>query len=101
MPSWAKTQGFSGNQAASAGAKLFAVSGCLNCHTYLGTGGGFPGAPNLSAEGAKHRGITFQINHIKCPSCVNPGSPMQPFPDLGQDNLHHLAVFLEASKGAK
>src|SRR6476469_7051431 len=51
VPSWAKTQGFSNNQEALAGARTFAVSGCLNCHTYLGVGGGFAGAPNLSAEG--------------------------------------------------
>src|SRR5690348_13864014 len=32
---WAKKQGFAGNTQAVAGAKLFAVIGCLNCHTYL------------------------------------------------------------------
>jgi menaquinol-cytochrome c reductase cytochrome b/c subunit len=101
VPTWAKNQGFSGNQTAIAGAKLFAVSGCLNCHTYLGTGGGFAGAPNLSAEGAKHRGITFQINHLKCPACVNSGSPMPSFAGLGNANLRKLATFLEASTGGK
>jgi menaquinol-cytochrome c reductase cytochrome b/c subunit len=101
VPSWAKKQGFSGNQAALGGARLFAVSGCLNCHTYLGTGGGFAGAPNLSAEGAKHRGITFQINHLKCPACVNAGSPMPSFAGLGTANLRKLASFLEASTGGK
>jgi ubiquinol-cytochrome c reductase cytochrome b subunit len=83
-----------------AGANLFAESGCANCHTYLGTGSSNLGAPDLSAEGAKNKGVQFQIDHLKCPSCVNPGSPMPPFP-LGDDNLHHLAVFLEASKGPK
>ena len=39
IPSWAQKQGFAGNQEALAGAKLFAESGCTNCHTYLGSGG--------------------------------------------------------------
>src|SRR5580765_6572409 len=94
IPSWAQKQGFQNNKEALAGANLFAESGCTNCHTYLG-------APDLSAEGAKNKGIQFQIDHLKCPSCVNPGSPMPPFASLGQDNLHKLAAFREASKGPK
>jgi mono/diheme cytochrome c family protein len=99
IPSWEKKQGFEGNQEAIAGANLFAESGCTNCHTYLGTGSSNLGAPDLSAEGSKNKGIQFQISHLECPSCVNPGSPMPSFKDLGQDNLHKLATFLEASKG--
>jgi mono/diheme cytochrome c family protein len=81
------------------GAELFATSGCLNCHTYLGVGGSQLGAPDLSAEGAKNKGIAFQVAHLKCPSCVNKGSPMPSFAAFGDANLHKLAVFLEASKG--
>ncbi|HET7758820.1 MAG TPA: hypothetical protein VFK62_02775 [Gaiellaceae bacterium] len=99
IPSWAKKQGFENNQEALKGANLFAVSGCTNCHTYLGTGSSNLGAPDLSAEGSKNKGIQFQIDHLKCPSCVNPGSPMPPFAALGEDNLKALATFLEASKG--
>jgi mono/diheme cytochrome c family protein len=99
IPSWAKKQGFANNQEALKGANLFAVSGCTNCHTYLGTGSSNLGAPDLSAEGSKNKGIQFQIDHLKCPSCVNPGSPMPPFAALGEDNLKALATFLEASKG--
>ena len=80
---------------------VVASIGCLNCHSYLGTGGGYSGAPDLSAEGAKGKGIQFQINHLKCPSCVNAGSPMPPFAALGDKRIHQLAVFLEASKGGK
>jgi quinol---cytochrome c reductase cytochrome c subunit, bacillus type len=101
IPSWAQKQGFAGNKEALAGANLFAESGCTNCHTYLGTGSSNLGAPDLSAEGAKGKGVQFQIDHLKCPSCVNPGSPMPPFAALGEDNLHKLAVFLEASKGSQ
>jgi hypothetical protein len=101
VPHWAEKEGFTGNKEAIAGAKLLAVSGCLNCHTYVDAGGGFPGAPELTAEGAKNKGIQFQIDHLKCPACVNPGSPMPSFAGLGEANLRKLATFLEASKGIK
>jgi hypothetical protein len=99
VPSWAKTQGFQNNPVAVQGAKLFATVGCLNCHTYLGSGNHNLGAPDLSAEGAKHKGIFFQIAHLTCPSCVNKGSPMPSFASQGKKNLTLLATFLEASKG--
>ena len=99
VPTWAKIQGFEDNPQAIAGAKLFAQSGCLNCHTYLGDGGHNLGAPELTAEGAKNKGTAFQIAHLKCPSCVNPGSPMPSFAGLGEARLEQLAAFLEASKG--
>jgi hypothetical protein len=99
VPRWIKENKLP--PAAVPGAMLFAQIGCLNCHSYLGTGGGYAGAPDLSAEGAKNKGIKFQIDHLKCPSCVNPGSPMPQFGALGDKRLHQLAVFLEASKGGK
>ena len=71
-------------QQAIAGAKLFAVVGCLNCHTYNGDGSHNLGAPDLTAEGAKNKGIAFQIAHLKCPACVNPGCPMPSFAGLGE-----------------
>jgi hypothetical protein len=101
VPTWAKKQGFENNPKAIAGANLFAVVGCANCHTYEGIGGGFAGAPDLTAEGAKNKGIDFQVRHLTCPSCVNPGSPMPSFQDLGPQRLEELANFLEASKGGK
>jgi mono/diheme cytochrome c family protein len=101
IPSWAQKQGFANNKQALAGANLFAESGCVACHTYLGTGSTNLGAPDLSAEGAKNKGIQFQIDHLKCPSCVNPGSPMPVFASLGEARLRLLAAFLEASKGPK
>jgi menaquinol-cytochrome c reductase cytochrome b/c subunit len=101
IPNWARQQGFVGNKQALAGADLFAESGCVACHTYLGTGSSNLGAPDLSDEGAKNKGIQFQIDHLECPSCATPGSPMPPFAELGDDNLRKLAIFLEASKGPK
>jgi menaquinol-cytochrome c reductase cytochrome b/c subunit len=101
VPSWAKEQGFADNPVAVEGATLFAESGCLNCHTYLGTGGQNLGAPDLTDEGTKGRGVKWQVDHLKCPSCVNPGSPMPSFATLGDENLTKIATFLEASKGAQ
>ncbi len=101
VSAWAKKEGFAGNKEAIAGAKLFAVVGCLNCHTYLGEGNPNLSAPDLSAEGAKRKGIDFQIAHLKCPSCVTKGSQMLSFANEGAKNLKALATFLEASKGPK
>src|SRR4051812_46387303 len=81
------------------GARIFASSGCTACHTYAGSGTKNLGAPDLTAIGRRHLGIRIQINHLKCPSCVNPGSPMPPFASLGDDRLRQVAIFLEASKG--
>jgi mono/diheme cytochrome c family protein len=99
VPGWVKKNSLPA--AAIPGAKLFAESGCTACHTYLGSGSSNLGAPDLSAIGAQNLGIQFQIDHLKCPSCVNPGSPMPKFASLGEERLHQLAVFLEASKGPK
>jgi hypothetical protein len=101
VPGWAAKEGFTGNQPAIAGAKLFAVAGGLNCHTYNGAGGTNLGAPDLSAEGAKNKGTAFQIAHLKCPACENSGSPMPSFAGLGDSRLKQIAAFLEASKGPK
>ena len=83
------------------GATLFASTGCTACHTYAGSGFASLHAPDLTTIGRRHLGLQFQISHLKCPSCVNPGSPMPPFKSLGRARLHQLAVFLEASKGLR
>lgn len=97
VPSWVSQEKLPAD--ALPGAKLFATAGCTACHTYLGTGSSNLGAPDLTAIGSRNLGITFQINHLKCPSCVNPGSPMPRFESLGESRLRQLAIFLEASKG--
>jgi hypothetical protein len=81
------------------GALLFSESGCLNCHVYLGDGASNLGAPELTEEGTRGRGIQWQVDHLKCPSCVNPGSPMPSYAGLTDEQLRQLAVFLEASQG--
>jgi len=99
VPEWAKAQGFADNPVAVEGATLFAESGCLNCHIYLGAGGQNLGAPELTEEGLKGRGIEWQVAHLKNPSSKTPGSPMPAFAALGDENLTKIATFLEASKG--
>ena len=85
--------------AAKPGARIFATAGCTACHTYDRAGASNLNAPDLTAIGRRRLGILFQINHLKCPSCVNPGSPMPPFGSLGPKRLRELAIFLEASQG--
>jgi hypothetical protein len=97
VPEWVQQQGLSAD--GEAGAKIFAQAGCMGCHTYLGAGSPNLGAPDLSEEGSKGRGEEFQISHLKCPSCVNPGSPMPPFTNFTDEQYHQLATFLEESKG--
>jgi menaquinol-cytochrome c reductase cytochrome b/c subunit len=113
VPKWIEEQGLVANaqqleglppgsnpdQLARDGAQLFSEAGCLNCHTYLGSGSTNLGAPDLTEEGARDKGIQFQIDHLRCPQCVTSGSQMPAFAQLGDDNLLALAVFLEASKG--
>jgi quinol---cytochrome c reductase cytochrome c subunit, bacillus type len=113
VPSWVQKQNFeesapkvkgAGSNAveqAKQGAEIFAQLTCLTCHTYLGAGSSNLGAPDLSAEGAKNKGLEFQIKHLRDPRSTTPGSPMPAFADLGEDNLKKLAVFLEASRGGK
>jgi menaquinol-cytochrome c reductase cytochrome b/c subunit len=99
VPEWVQQQGLSdqGEQ----GANIFAQAGCMNCHTYLGAGSTNLGAPDLTTEGSKGKGKQFQIDHLKCPSCVTPGSPMPAFPDFTNEQYDQLATFLEESKGPK
>jgi menaquinol-cytochrome c reductase cytochrome b/c subunit len=95
VPEWTEQQGLS--EPAVAGAEIFAVAGCLNCHTYLGAGSSALGAPDLSEEGAKGRGEQWQIDHLKCPSCETPGSAMPAFDDFTDEQYQQLAAFLEGS----
>jgi len=97
VPGWIKKEHLP--PAAQPGAKIFAGLPCLNCHTYEGSGSSNLGAPDLTNIGTRNLGVDFQIRHLKCPSCVTPGSPMPSFGTLPAEDLRKLAVFLEASKG--
>jgi menaquinol-cytochrome c reductase cytochrome b/c subunit len=100
VPGWKTDEQLPQN--AFAGAQLFAQAGCTACHTYDGSGGSNLGAPDLTSEGvrdAESRKVSFQIAHLKCPSCVHHGSPMPPFASLPAQDLTDLAQFLVNSKG--
>src|SRR5207247_3844619 len=68
VPQWAQRQGFADDPKAVAGAEVFAQAGCTSCHTYLGTGGGNLGAPDLSAEGTKGKGVNGLEAYVADPS---------------------------------
>ena len=99
VPKWSQQQGFTNDKKAVAGARLFAQSGCLNCHTYLGQGAGNLGAPNLSAIG-KTNPADFFVRYITNPAAFG-NTVMGSYSYLGQQNLQRLGAFLAASKGPK
>jgi mono/diheme cytochrome c family protein len=83
-----------------AGAELFAQS-CTTCHTYLGAGSSNQGAPDLSAIGASGQGVNFFERYVSDPSQF--GNTIMPKfgEQLSKEQIHQIAVFLDASKGAK
>jgi menaquinol-cytochrome c reductase cytochrome b/c subunit len=97
VPEWMEK--FNLPENARPGAEVFAESGCLNCHVYDTEGSTQLGAPELTEEGTRNRGIQWQIDHLKCPSCETPGSPMPAFANFPEETLRQVAIFLEASKG--
>jgi quinol---cytochrome c reductase cytochrome c subunit, bacillus type len=113
VPSWTQREGFANDPKAVAGATVFAQAGCTACHTYLGTGGAQFGAPDLSAEGTKGKGVQGLESYISDPSKF--GNNIMPkfgafsnIPakdangkDLGISQLAAIATFLNASKGPK
>jgi menaquinol-cytochrome c reductase cytochrome b/c subunit len=100
VPAWAEQQGFKDNKDAVAGAVVFASSGCTACHTYLGTGSSNLGAPDLSAIGKGGRGVEGFATYIADPSKAG-NNVMPKFAALGDQKLHQLGEFLNASKGPK
>ena len=88
-------------QNARPGAVFFAEVGCLNCHTYLGSGTPNLGAPELSAIGAEEgRDPEYFRRYVANPrEFGNPNMPR--YADQGQENLRNVAIFLEASKGER
>jgi cytochrome c553 len=96
---WAEKQGFTGNEQAEAGANLFAQAGCLQCHTYMGSGAGSLGAPELSAIGQTNDAAYF-VQYLSNPSRFG-NTVMGSYSYLGEENLAALGAFLEASKGGE
>jgi menaquinol-cytochrome c reductase cytochrome b/c subunit len=96
---WAREQQFADQPQAVKGAELFAVSGCLNCHTYLGQGAGNLGAPDLSEVGQTNDAGYF-VQYVTNPAAYG-NTVMGSYAYLGQQNLAALGAFLAASDGKK
>ena len=102
VPSWAKKQGLPGTRMRSRARSCSPESGCTQLPYVPRRRGRRTSARRTSrARGEGQTGIGVPGRHLKCPSCVNPGSPMPSFAALGDANLAKLAEFLEASKGPK
>jgi mono/diheme cytochrome c family protein len=104
VPEWAQKQGFADNPAAVAGATLFAESGCMNCHTYLGAGSTNLGAPDLSEIGATAGKTAEQFAEYVANAPGFGNSSMPPYGEkfggaLTDEQLRQVGEFLAASKG--
>ena len=97
VPEWAEEQGFADDPEAVAGAELFAETGCLGCHTYMGQGAGNLGAPDLTEVGQTNDAAYF-VRYLTNPAEFG-NTVMGSYAYLGQENLAALGAFLEASKG--
>lgn len=95
---WAEEQGFADDPVAIAGAELFAQTGCLSCHIYLGVGSQNLGAPELTDVGASGRGVQYFKDYLVNPAQFG-NNVMISYSYLGDENLGKLAAFLDASKG--
>jgi menaquinol-cytochrome c reductase cytochrome b/c subunit len=96
VESWQQEQGLSDEGVQ--GATLFAQSGCMSCHTYLGSGSANLGAPDLSEVGADGQSPEEFATYIANPAEF--GNDVMPaYADLGEENLRLLGVFLSESQG--
>jgi menaquinol-cytochrome c reductase cytochrome b/c subunit len=84
------------------GGVIFAAAGCLNCHTYAGSGASNLGAPDLTAIG-KTNNAEFFAKYVANPSKF--GNNVMPIfgakdgGSLTDQQLQQVAAFLAASKG--
>ena len=85
--------------AAARGAALFARSGCLSCHRYLGAGRTRFGAPALTNGGPTRRTQAGTIAFLRS-TASRRDSLMPAYDDLGATSLRALAEFLAASRRA-
>jgi cbb3-type cytochrome oxidase cytochrome c subunit len=99
VPEWAEEQGFADDPVAVEGAELFAVTGCLNCHTYMGQGSGNLGAPDLTDVGTRYD-VPQLVQYLTNPAQFG-NTVMGSYAYLGQENLEKLATFLNASTGGE
>jgi mono/diheme cytochrome c family protein len=83
---------------AAKGAALFAKTGCLSCHTYLGSGLRRRGAPELTRFGRDRDRVASIAAYVARP--YTRGNNLMPaYADLDAGALARIAAFLAASKG--
>jgi ubiquinol-cytochrome c reductase cytochrome b subunit/menaquinol-cytochrome c reductase cytochrome b/c subunit len=99
VPEWSQEQGFADDPKAVSGAELFAQTGCLQCHTYMGQGAGNLGAPNLTQVGQTNDAAYF-VQYLSNPAQFG-NQVMGSYAYLGQENLDALGAFLAASDGPR
>jgi cbb3-type cytochrome oxidase cytochrome c subunit len=97
VPEWAEEQGFADDPQAVQGAELFAQSGCMNCHVYLGEGNANLGAPDLTEIGTTNDQEYF-VRYLINPAAFG-NNVMGSYSYLGDENLEALGAFLAASQG--
>jgi menaquinol-cytochrome c reductase cytochrome b/c subunit len=96
VETWQQEQGLS--EEGVQGATLFAQSGCMSCHTYLGSGSANLGAPDLSEVGADGRSPEEFAAYVANPAEF--GNTVMPmYASLGEENLMLLGTFLSESQG--
>jgi menaquinol-cytochrome c reductase cytochrome b/c subunit len=96
VETWQQEQGLS--EEGVQGATLFAQSGCMSCHTYLGSGSANLGAPDLSEVGADGRSPEEFAAYVANPAEF--GNTVMPmYANLGEENLLLLGTFLSESQG--
>jgi len=82
---------------AVAGATLFAKTGCLSCHTYLGSGKSRRGGGDLSKIGAAGKSAAWFRRYVARPYAY--GNTLMPtYADLTPAQLARLSAFLAASR---
>ena len=77
---------------AEAGLALFSASGCLSCHRLGGQGGTI--APDLTNVGQRQPDVEWQIEHLKNPPALVPGSSMPAFPNFSDEQYQQIGTFL-------
>jgi ubiquinol-cytochrome c reductase cytochrome b subunit len=78
------------------GRMLFVQNGCSGCHKVGGQGGAV--GPPLDGEGTRHPDLNWQIQHLKDPPAMTPGSTMPAFKQLSDSDLRALTMYLLSLK---
>jgi len=79
----------------SPGAAVFQTKGCMNCHSFKGTGGTFGPAMDTVGKKLSQEQIA---RYVRDPKGVNPKSMMPPQKELSDRELEEVAKFLSNLK---